>query len=167
MRDSQQIDFSEQFRDYFSRHLQPIRYVLRPGPNLLHDLSFFNGLVHDARFQYRDIITSDDHVSIKIDRDRWELFDHNKSNELLSVTSVVEIHGIISINLGIDVLNVDNPADRNYSVDRFLVNSDYWNDDGDSYSMTILGHKWTMAIEIDRHKGTVELCDIESHEEKD
>jgi hypothetical protein len=68
-----QPDFTKIFFDHFGGKPQKIRYELRLPPHLLRDLAFLTSLVHDARFQRKDIVYRGERLTIPINRDCWEI----------------------------------------------------------------------------------------------
>jgi hypothetical protein len=64
-------DFGIYFR---TKRRSPIAFVCREAPNLLHDMVFLRGYLHDATFETGDVRLTGNVLRIRMNRDRWELF---------------------------------------------------------------------------------------------
>jgi hypothetical protein len=68
-----QLDFAALFNESLGGSPEPIRYKLRDGPCLLHDIAFLNSLIHDARVLNPSADNKSGKISVQLNRDCWEL----------------------------------------------------------------------------------------------
>lgn len=72
-----------------------IRYEVRHGENLLHDLIYMSSYIHDAKTSLSSVRFRGGRLNIGMERDRWELFRH--SGELDCVPARLDISGVLSV----------------------------------------------------------------------
>lgn len=89
-------DFTKLFFDSLGGVPAPIRYPLRPGPCLLHDLTFLSSLLHDARVLNPYSNAVDGAFKMRFNRDCWEL--GFKNNELHIANLTLTCHGFRSVS---------------------------------------------------------------------
>ena len=86
-----------------------ISYVLRPHPNLCHDIVYLSSYLHDARFRRAAVRVSGDTLTIDVKRDTWELYQ--KTGRLKSVPSRLTIKPVSKIEWQFDGPLADSKAD--------------------------------------------------------
>jgi hypothetical protein len=85
-------DFGIYFR---TNRRSPIDFVCRETPNLLHDMIFLRGYLHDATFETDDVSLTGSVLRIRMNRDRWELY--KAPGELESITTKLTIRSVLSL----------------------------------------------------------------------
>lgn len=85
-------DFGIYFR---TNSRSPIDFVCRETPNLLHDIVFLRGYLHDATFETGDVHLTGNVLRIKMNRDRWELYKGPR--ELESIATRLVIRPVLSL----------------------------------------------------------------------
>ena len=85
-------DFGIYFR---TNSRSPIDFVCRETPNLLHDMVFLRGYLHDATIETGDVRLTGNVLRIRMNRDRWELY--KAPGELESITTRLIIRPVLSV----------------------------------------------------------------------
>lgn len=92
-------DFTKLFFDTLGGVAAPIRYPLRDGPCLLHDVAFLSSLLHDARVLNPRADAVDGVLVVRFNRDCWELgqIQTEGSSELYVANSTLTCRGVRSV----------------------------------------------------------------------
>jgi hypothetical protein len=85
-------DFGIYFR---TNSRSPIDFVCRETPNLLHDMVFLRGYLHDATFETGDVRLTGNVLRIGLKRDRWELYKSHR--ELESIRTRLVIRPVLTL----------------------------------------------------------------------
>ena len=84
-------DFGIYFR---TNRRNPIDFVCRETPNLLHDMIFIQSYLHDATFSAKGVQLKGNTLRIDLQRARWELYE--SLGELESIASRLIIRPVLS-----------------------------------------------------------------------
>jgi hypothetical protein len=92
-------DFTKLFFDALGGVAEPVRYPLRSGPCLLHDVAFLSSLLHDARVTNPRVDPVDGVLVVRLNRDCWELglVKKDNSSELHVAASTLTCRGVRSV----------------------------------------------------------------------
>jgi hypothetical protein len=155
-----QPDFTKLFREYFGNTPKRVTYTLRQEPNRLHDLVFLLSLIHDARFQRKDIVLRGKRLILPIERDCWELGlgDHAASMELYVARSRLIVSPVTAIRWSLC-------QDATVAPDDELWIDHVWLDDRSKNvvdRLIISGSTWDCTITGPEDDLTVRLEDVET-----
>lgn len=97
-----QPDFTKIFFDFFGSKPKKVTYIVRQGPNKMHDMQFLSSLIHDGRFKLKNIILKNKNLKIPIKRECYELpikhekftFEPHITDSILSIAPVQKIEKI-------------------------------------------------------------------------
>ena len=161
-----QPDFTKLFFDCFGDKPRKVQYQLRRPPQTRHDLVFLSSLIHDARFGMRDVTRKGRILSIRINRDCWEIpmVEHAvppASCELHIAKSRLELTRVKRISWRM-------PRKQRGTTDRELLILDLHLDEnwfcsgGSCFDFVILGDVWKCVIDLGRDEWSVCLHDEEA-----
>jgi hypothetical protein len=85
-------DFGIYFR---TKNQNPIDFVCRETPNLLHDMVFLRSYLHDATFEMSEVNIKGKVLRITMQRDRWELLKAH--GQLESIATQLIISPVLSL----------------------------------------------------------------------
>jgi len=151
-----QPDFTKLFFDALGGDPAPIRYPLRQGPCLLHDVAFLSSLLHDARVYNPRADAGDGKLDVRFNRDCWELGFVEKANssELHIADCVLRFRGVQSVEW-ITSTQVDEPW-----LSHVWVTDGYRNDS--QFTFYLKGEDWQCDIDLDADDWSIILEDTES-----
>lgn len=92
-----QPNFQKIFFEAFTEGSGPLTFKVRGDSNFLHDVQFLNSLIHDSRFEPKDILTDRRTVTIPIVRARWEMREEVRKQNLLEVRSVLKFSRVKTV----------------------------------------------------------------------
>jgi hypothetical protein len=150
-------DFTQLFFDALGGVAEPIRYALRSGPCLLHDVAFVSSLLHDARVLNPRVDAVDGVLVVRFNRDCWELgaVHQQDSSELYVADSTLTCRGVRAVTWHLP---------KNDGKEPWL---DYvWLDDAyrteEQFSFFLKGHDWHCRIVLGANEWSVTLEDKET-----
>ena len=166
-----QPDFVELFRKHFGDTPSKVTYRVRQDSNRFHDLIFLTSLVHDARFNRKQVVLRGTRLVIPIERDCWELphVQHSDtSGELHIARARLTISPVRHIEWQFQH-KTDFSADtelwiQNVWIDRQATQAD------DTMPVVINGFTWKCILTVHEPDLTIRLQDLETphlYSEKD
>lgn len=130
------------------------KYVIRPLPQMVHDIMFLSSLIHDATFQGGSVeLDPSGLLSVPLKRDTWEQF--RATGKLDSISSRLEFAGIVNsdeINLSIN--------EGEFMVEYLWVSEDCRIDSKPYFTVSIVGHDWRQDLKLDRVNFSIVLIDL-------
>jgi hypothetical protein len=107
----QQPNFQEIFFQTFVERRKLITYRIRSDSNFPHDVQFLNSLIHDSRFELKDIRTDKRTVVVPLTRARWEVREEVSKNNLLETPAVLTFGRVKSVRWIIGDIQHSPPFD--------------------------------------------------------
>ncbi len=152
-----QIDFSALYFDSLGGPPEPIRYELRDGSCLLHDIAFLNSLIHDARALNPNANATDGKFALQINRDCWELgyTKHGIGLELHIADSTLDFTGVDSV-----LWRFDQPDPEPW-VDYLWVDRLYRTHRSKTFHLILANETWECAICLNRDEWSATMQDRE------
>lgn len=153
-----QPDFNAIFTDALGGPPEAIRYELRDGPCLPHDLAFLSSLLHDARVLNPGDGPNDGVLAIETNRDCWELgyTKHERSLELHIADSVLTCAGVASVSWRLG----ETPAEQPW-INYLWIDRSYREHDAEQFQLLLAGEDWECDAMLKRDEWSVELRDRE------
>jgi hypothetical protein len=160
----EQPDFTKLFFEHFHPTPRKVEYEIRQGVLGFHDLIFLSSLVHDARFQKRNVIYKNKRLAIPLERDCWEIPAVQKEghNELYITNSRLMIFPVEQIEWSFS-------HELNFNVNTELWINHVWCDfhwtwsasAEESIPMYIYGVDWKCHLLVNEVDLKIKLHDIE------
>ena len=176
-----QPNFQEVFFQTFIERDKPIKFSIRSDSNFLHDVQFLNSLIRDSSFELKDIITDKRTVTIPLMRDRWEVREEVKKQNMLVVPAVLKFSKVKTVRWVIGDIQHSPPlsgtlvdADDSISgatkcqIDTFFVGeSTYLARSGD-IEVILNGYpgNWQLRILLPVEGWSITLADVSVANEK-
>lgn len=154
-----QPDFSELFSNHFGGKPKKVRYELRDGPCILHDLAFLTSLVHDARFRRKDIIAKGERLTIPINRDCWEL-PMTEDKELYIADSRLTFATVRDVKwIFIDI----DESNENHElwIEYLYFDEHFRSHHKDRFGFVVSGYMWQLRFTLAQTDYAVRLQDTE------
>jgi hypothetical protein len=150
-------DFTKLFFDALGGVAEPVRYPLRSGPYLLHDVAFLSSLLHDARVLNPRADAVDGVLVVRFNRDCWELGALQKegSSELYVADSTLTCRGVRSVTW-----HLFEDGGKEPWLDYVWVDDGYRTDE--QFSFFLKGHEWHCRIVLEELEWSVALEDEET-----
>jgi hypothetical protein len=150
-----QPDFTKLFFDISGGQPRKVRYVLRQGAYLPHDLAFLDSLTHDARFRRKDVRLRGNRISMRLERQCWEIDRFGR--DMYVARSELAISGVVSVRWTFHQGTHFAPADELWIRSLTLVDS--W--PSENVSLAISGSGWRCLLGSSETDLVVRLQDHE------
>jgi len=121
-------DFGIYFR---TNRRSPIDFVCRETPNLLHDMVFLRGYLHDATLKIGDVRLKGNVLRIGLKRDRRELYKSH--GELESVSTRLIIRPVLSVKW-----RLEPKTGSKFSIRDVYLGESFW-DSSDKAEVVLSG----------------------------
>jgi len=150
-------DFNALFFSSLGGKPGAISLSLRDGPNLLHDLAFMNGLLHDAHILNRNAQAKDGVLALRFDRDCWELGQIGTANQSLKmhvVESTLTCNGVLDVEWA-----GEGMSQAELWMNHLWISRQYLDPRAVTFTLSIVGDNWACDVALDRDRWMVALQD--------
>jgi len=177
----QQPNFQEIFFQTFVEHRKAIAYRVRGDSNFPHDVQFLNSLIHDSRFELKDIRTEKRTLVVPLTRARWEVREEVSKNNLPKTSAVLTFGRVKSVRWIIGDVQRTPPffdtlvdagdsisSNTRCEIDSFFVGeSTNLGKDGD-IEVILRGYPrhWQLRILLPAEGWSISLADVPAPNEK-
>ena len=154
-----QPDFTALFYESLGGQPEPIRYKLREGPCLLHDIAFLNSLIHDARVMNPGVDVANGTLSLHVNRDCWE-YGYTRKHDALELhiaNASIDIAGVVSSRWIFAGTPVVEPW-----IDFLWFCRSYLSHRTTNFEAILAGEHWECRLVLDREAWSLELRDEET-----
>jgi hypothetical protein len=174
-------NFQEVFFQTFVERDKPIRFKIRSDSNFLHDVQFLNSLIHDSRFELKDILTDKRSVTLPLVRARCEVREEVRKQNLLETPAILKFSKVKSVRWIIGDIQHNPPfsgtlidaddvisGSTHCEIDAFFVGeSTYLSKSGD-IEVILKGYPrdWQLRILLPREGWSITLEDVSVPNEK-
>ncbi len=156
-------DFNALFFSYFNNSKQQkkrVRFRVRQGADLRHDLQFMSSLIHDAYLDLCTVRTRAGNFIFDIARVRWELFDRMSETPLLLNTSSRIIIGPVR---NTSVLYSDplpcKTLPTAFEITALDFHGYYDMTDEDEWTLCLIGNKVKVRLSLPVYGFRIEVTD--------